>query len=292
MGMSGWDVAGILDKALLYASTLSAAGAVMFLLYAAPIMSKPDERRIRGLISLLLVVAVGVALIRVPLTVCAMSDDWSRAFDATLTSMIWRAGEGRALEFRLAGVVLMAIGLTAPRSLLLLGLPGACLAAVSFAALGHTHATGLGAAPSVLIAAHLLGVAFWLGGLACLWRMRAGLPPLELGRLADRFGRLALLVVALLVAGGLTVLCLLVRPLSGLWTSPYGRGLVIKMGLVLGLLVCAAVNRLVWTPRLRANDLAAVTGLRRSLSFEFAFVAAILLTSAIVTSLFGPAHQP
>jgi putative copper export protein len=74
--------------------------------------------------------------------------------------------------------------------------------------------------------------------------------------------------------------------------SPYGRGLVIKMGLVLGLLVCAAVNRLVWTPRLRANDLAAVTGLRRSLGFEFAFVAAILLTTAIVTSLFGPAHQP
>jgi len=292
MGISAWDVASVLDKALLYGSVLGASGAVMLLVYAAPILSENHERRIRELTGLLLLVAVTVALLRVPLTVAAMSDDWARALDPTLTSMVWRAGEGRALEWRLAGVALMAIGLRSRRAVLLFGLPGACLAAVSFAALGHTHATGLGPAPIVLIAVHLLSVAFWLGGLACLWRMGADVSPLELGRLAHRFGRLALLVVALLVAGGFAVLCLLIRPLSEVWTSPYGRGLVIKMCLVLGLLVCAAINRLVLTPRLRANDLAAVHGLRRSLRFEFAFVAAILLTTAIVTSLFGPVHQP
>jgi putative copper resistance protein D len=292
MGISAWDVAGILDKVLLYGSTLSASGAVMFSVYTGPIMSNADARRIRKLTALLLLVAILVALLRVPLTVGAMSEDWGRAFDPMLTAMIWRAGEGRALELRLVGVVLMAFGLASRRRLLLLGLPGACLAAVSFAAEGHTHATGLGPAPIVLMGAHLLGVAFWLGGLTCLRRISAEVPPLELGRVADRFGRVALGVVALLVACGFTVLCLLVRPLSELWASPYGRGLLIKMSWILGLLVCAAINRLVWTPRLRANDLAAVRGLRRSVGFEFAFVAAILLTTAIVTSQFGPPNQP
>jgi hypothetical protein len=56
-----------------------------------------------------------------------------------------------------------------------------------------------------------------------------------------------------------------------------------------GLLGCAAFNKLLLTPRLLADHGAAVEGLRRSIGFEFAFVAAILLTTAIVTSLFGPA---
>jgi putative copper resistance protein D len=290
MGITAWDLAAILDKSLLYGSTLTAAGAVMFLLYAGSITATSIERGIRLRVALLLGVAILVALTRLPLTVGAMTGEFSSLFDPTLTGMVWRAGEGRALELRLAGITLMAIGLQVRRCLLLLGLPGALLAAVSFAALGHTHATGAGPAPIFLIAGHLACVAFWLGGLMCLWVIAAGATALELGRAAQRFGAVAVFMVALLVVTGLPVLWLLVRPLSEFWTSPYGRGLGIKMGLFLGLVGCAALNRLMLTPRLCANDRAAVRFLRRSLGVEIAFVVAILLVTATVTSLFGPEH--
>jgi putative copper export protein len=288
MQVTAWDLAGILDKALLYGSTLTASGTVMFLIYAGSILTKPQLRAIRLRIAVLLPLALGAALSRLPLTVGAMTGDFSGMFASTLTTMVWRAGEGRALELRLAGVGLMAIGSASSRCLPFLGLPGAFLAAVSFASLGHTHAIDLGPAPVILIATHLLCVAFWLGGLMCLWLIAADASPLELGRIAQRFGGLAVFIVALLVGTAVPVLYLFVRPLSEFWTGPYGRGLAIKICFVLGLLVCAAINKLLLTPRLRANDREAIQGLRRSIGFEFAFVAAILLTTAIVTSLFGP----
>ena len=291
MGITAWDLGAILDKALLYGSTLTAAGAVMFLLYAGSVPATTIERRIRRRVALLLGVVLLVALLRLPLTVGAMTGEFSGVFAPTLTGMVWRAGEGRALQLRLAGIALMAIGLVAQRCLLLLGLPGALLAAVSFAALGHTHATGAGPVPMVLIAAHLVCVAFWLGGLMCLWAIAADATAPELGRAAQRFGAGAVCVGALLVASGLPVLWSFVRPLSEFWTSPYGRGLGIKMGLVAGLLGAAAINKLMLTPRLRANDRAAVRWLRRSMGVEIVLAVAILLTTATVTSLFGPVHS-
>jgi len=290
MGITAWDLAGILDKALLYGSTLMAAGAVMFLLYAGSIPVNTYERRLRLRITVLLCVALLAALLRLPLTVGAMTGDFSGLFDPTLTGMVWRAGEGRASELRVAGIMLMAIGLAAHRGLLLLGLPGALLAAVSFAALGHTHAAGAGPAPILLIGSHLVCVAFWLGGLMCLWVIAADATVLELGRAARRFGAVAVFMVALLVASGLPVLWLLVRPLSEFWMSAYGRGLGIKMGLVLGLIGAAAINKFVLTPQLRADHRDAVRWLRWSLRFEFACMAAILLVMATVTTLFGPVH--
>jgi putative copper export protein len=62
----------------------------------------------------------------------------------------------------------------------------------------------------------------------------------------------------------------------------------VKLVLVAGLLSLAAFNKFRLTPRLLAGDAAAAHGLRRSIHAEMALAAAILLTTAVLTTLFGP----
>ena len=64
---------------------------------------------------------------------------------------------------------------------------------------------------------------------------------------------------------------------------------MVKVGLVSGLLGVAALNKFLLVPALRSGEAAAPSRLRRSIDWELAGVAAVLLaTSLMTTSLLLP----
>jgi copper resistance protein D len=104
----------------------------------------------------------------------------------------------------------------------------------------------------------------------------------------ERFGRMAVRVVALLLAAGTVLLVLMLQRVSDLWSSDYGRLLLLKLVLVTTLLSAAAINKLKLTPRLKSGDAAAFVALRHSIAIEMALGAAILLVTALFTTVTGP----
>ncbi len=167
---------------------------------------------------------------------------------------------------------------------------GAAIASISFAWVGHAHAAPANLLPTLLLCAHLLCAAFWLGALAPLLAVARHGRSAEVAMAAARFGKLALAVVAVLLAAGLSLLGALLGNLSDLWTSGYGRMVLIKVGLVACLLSFAALNKLYLTPKLVNGEPAATSSLRRSIKIEILLGSLILLVTAAFTTLTGPPH--
>jgi putative copper resistance protein D len=283
-----WDAAAALAKALTYAGTLGAAGAVFFLNYNERLLRDAQRRSIVGCIVLLCALAALASAAKILLLAASISDNAAGMFDFSFTGMILRAGEGRAVAIRIAGLVLCTAVLLSGRVWTQLAFLGALLAGASFAAEGHVHALKPNGVPTLLLMVHLWCGAFWLGGLWPLLRVAQGSDNSLTAAVAARFGNIALSLVALLVAAGALLLYRLLGNLAELWSSDYGRMLSLKLLLVAGLLLAAAVNNLRLTPRLAAGDAAAAVHLRRSIGVEMTLGSLILLVTAAFTSLSGP----
>ena len=89
----------------------------------------------------------------------------------------------------------------------------------------------------------------------------------------NRFSRIAVPVVGLLVLTGLALAVIQLESFGALIETRYGLILSTKLVLVIGLLVLAALNRFRFTPALAA-DLAMTRPLVRSIAFEAAIAIA------------------
>lgn len=159
-------------------------------------------------------------------------------------------------------------------------------ACVSFAWTGHAAAGegSMGLLRQAADAVHMLAAALWLGALPAL-AVLVLRPPAEAGTAHDalaRFSGLGGWVVAVLVATGLVNSAFLVGPRQAahLADSPYGRVLLVKLGLFALMLALAAANRFVLTPRLGAAGASgagpALARLRASLACETLLGLAVL----------------
>ncbi|RXH14413.1 copper resistance CopC/CopD family protein [Bradyrhizobium guangzhouense] len=137
---------------------------------------------------------------------------------------------------------------------------------LSLAMTGHAAT----ASPEVLtrpaIFIHGLAVAFWIGALAPLAALVSKPTPTMLP-LLNRFSRIAIPVVVALALTGLTLAIIQLERPSALIETTYGLILSVKLGLVLSLLVLAALNRYRWTPALAKNR-GAASALKRSILLE------------------------
>jgi putative copper export protein len=286
--LTGWEAAVILAKAITYAATLGAAGAIFFLNYAESLLRAAQRRRIHGCVALLLLLAAAASAAKVLLLAGSMSDDIAGMFDGSFAAMILRAGEGRAAGIRLAGlIVCSAVLFSRQRAHLAAGL-GALLAAASFAAVGHVHALKPNGVATLLLILHLWCGAFWLGALWPLLQVARDGDGAQTAEVAARFGTIAMVLVPALIAAGALLLYRVLGGVSELWSSDYGRMLSLKLLVVAALLSAAALNKLLLTPRLAAGDAAAGVYLRRSIGTEMILGSMILLVTAALTTLAGP----
>ena len=290
MDVGIWDGAAVLVKAALYAGTLGAAGGIFFLAYSRSLLEPADRLAIARPLRMLIVVAIAASAMRILLTAASMSEDAAGMLDARLLALVWHGGEGRAAAMRTAGLLLAIPALARDARGRRLAVAGAAVAAASFAWVGHAHGAA-GALTPFLLAVHVLAAAFWLGALGPLAIQARRRAPLELGAIAERFGRIAVVLVGVLLAAGAAVLWHLLGSVSELWTSAYGRIACAKIALVGCLLGLAAWNKLRLVPRIGAGDRLAVRGLRRSLTAEMLVAGLILLLTAALTTLVGPASM-
>jgi copper resistance protein D len=282
-----WDAAVVVAKAVAYAATLGAAGGVAFLVYCGGLIPPDCGARIRRLLATLLVIAVLAGGAKILALSASMAGDATGLFDSTLTAMILQTGEGGAALARLVGLGLLGVAVIArrPHPVALLG---SVLAATSFAWVGHVHALASPGLWTAVLALHLIGVGFWLGALMPLLLLTGGADSVVTAAAASRFGGVAVVMVGLLVAAGVTLLCVLLQDPTALLQSGYGRLALCKIGAVALLLALAAFNRLRLTPRLRAGDMAAVGAFGRSVMAEIVLALIILSVTAAMTTLTGP----
>jgi putative copper export protein len=288
MEISGWDIAAVFAKAVTYAATFGSAGAVFFMLYCGTLLRDPQRGLIRRLIAVLVGVAAAASVLRILLLAGSMSADVAGMFDSASASMILGAGEGRASGVRIAGLALMLFALLKNPVFRGPAIVGAMAASTSFAWVGHIHGLVPNIAPSLLLCLHLLCAAFWLGALPPLLIIATDANGPQIAAAAARFGKLALRVVALLIAAGASLLLMLIGSAAQFWASDYGRMMAIKLLAVAALLSLAAWNKLALTPRLLQGDARAMVKFRRSLLAEISLGALILSTTATFTTLTGP----
>lgn len=288
MEVTGWDAAAALTKAISYAATLGAAGAVFFLAYGDRLLRPAQRRSILRQVLILSALAVLASVARISLLAASMSDSPTDMFDLSMAGMILSAGEGWCLALRIVGLLLCLAALNSGRLPRAAACAGAMLAAASFAAVGHVHGLKPDRLPTVLLIVHLTCAAFWLGALWPLLEVADAGDTGLTAALAARFGKLALYGVGFLLCAGVLLAYRLLGSLSALWTSDYGRLLGLKLLLVAALLCAAALNKLRLTPRLKAGDVLAAGSLRRSIRIEMIVGGLILLVTATFTSLTGP----
>lgn len=144
---------------------------------------------------------------------------------------------------------------------------------------------------------HLLGMTFWLGGLAYLFTGvrhlggQGGERAQLIYRVTSRFSINAIFFVGLIGLTGFYSAALRVGTWSGLFTNLYGNVLLVKQAFVGGLLIIAAINLLIISPRLRrAGDHAATgTGIiahfGRMLILELMFAGLLLGSVSLLTYL-------
>jgi putative copper resistance protein D len=282
-----WDVLALLVKAALYAATFAAAGGAFFVCYTRGLLDAGERRILARRVEIYFAAAAAASVLRILVTAGSLSGDASGMFDSKLIHMVWHSGEDIAVITRMAGLLLAVRAAAAPRPSAALAAAGGAAAVMSFAWVGHAHATG-SFWTETCVALHLVSVAFWIGALGPLSLLARGADPRRIGAIAARFGAAALAAVSVLVLAGLFALSRFLGHASALWTSPYGEAMCVKLVFVAGLLSLAAFNKLRLTPRLLAGDPAAAFRLHRSVQAEMALAALILMTTATLTTLFGP----
>ncbi len=277
----------IASKAVTYAATFGAAGAVFFLAACGSLLAGGDLLQIRRLVLRLALLAVFAGAAQILASAASMSGGAAGMLDGSLIGMVWQTGAGRTNGMRAAGLLLAAVTAWSLRASWWACL-GAAAAATSFAWTGHARALNPDVLPILLLSLHLLGIAFWLGALLPLsWVARGGDLP-RIAAAAARFGAAAVVVVGTLVLAGAALLWLLLGHSMALWTSTYGRWLIVKLALVACILCLAAFNKWRLTPRLLAGDGRAAARLRRTIRFELLLGGAILAVTATFTTITGP----
>ena len=213
----------------------------------------------------------GLDLLNLPLSRIVTPQPWQTAAATSL---------GPAL---LVAIVAMAASFAARRGVsinMARALSGLAMAGVGLSLASSGHAAT--AEPQWLtrptVFMHGAGVAFWVGALtplaAMTWRPAEGLLDV-----LNRFSRVAVPVVAMLVLSGVTLAIIQLESFAALIETTYGVLLLIKLALVVALLALAVLNRHRLTPALALDPLN-TRPLVRSILYEGVVVIAIFAVVA------------
>ena len=205
---------------------------------------------------------------------------------SVLADLYATTGFGRALATTCAAAALIATaGLfrqDEPRRRL--ALSGVALVALAFVGHAADGQGPTGAARLAVMVLHLLAVGAWLGALPLLAiALRANGP--DALPLLHRFGSLGAVAVVLVLATGVGSLAFVALATPAALGPVYVRVLLVKLFLVLGLLMVAAINRFRLTPAIAADAEQALRALRRSIVLEQALGLGAILTIAILGQL-------
>ena len=192
-------------------------------------------------------------------------------YGATPGALLLSTGFGRVLLIRI-GLFAVATCLARPWPKLAAWLAWLGLATAALS----SHAAAIGDwYGMMLLALHVLAAGVWLGGLLPLWR--AGTAP------ARRFGNLAAVAVAVIVASAIGQGLVLIGDLPSLFGTGYGQAALVKCLLLLAMLAVALFNRTGAAGRL--------AWLRAGIAAEIALGLVVVAAATVMASFPPAAHS-
>lgn len=274
-------------KALVYATALIAMGSILSILTLRRLPA-PEVQALRRLAVFCAIGAALSSILRIPLRASfLMGGTWQGATEPMMVTMVWDSPLGFSIAVRLVGLALICAILLPTRLGRPLATVGVILVAASFVLRGHALEEPR-LVLATLITLHILGLAFWIGAFAPLYRLSGNLEGTVAGQISHDFGRLAVWVVGGLTLVGGATLWLLTGNFLDVFFTPYGQLFAIKLGVFIGIIGLAAWNKLRLTPALLRQEPGASAHLRRSIQMESVLVALILMTTAILTTISAP----
>ena len=288
------DLAGPIVRFSGHLGTLVAVGVAVFLALAHH--GEPGDAEIPGVVRLTTTAAIvgvagglgAVAVFGATVADTNVAGGLSGAgWTAALHSPVALAGLVRLLGL---GVVVHAVRnrIAEPTFAALVG-AGAVSSLASFLIVGHTATRSprvLGVAAALV---HGATAAMWIGGLAALAvvlasRRRAG--QAAPAATVVRFSRVMATTVAALLVAGVAVALMEVDGWRGLWSSTYGRVLLVKGALVAVVAAAAAYNHRRLVPRVESGgDEECWPVLVRTVRAELLILVSIVAVTALLINL-------
>jgi putative copper resistance protein D len=308
-----WELLTLVAKLLTYIAFVSLSGGVFVLCLGAvlrpdrgsrPLLQIWSTEALRSLHKGLLLTAL-IGLLAIPLyfllQVGLLNQNGLRGmFDPFMAGIVLQSSIAYGLGLKFLGLLLPALGLVllwrsgrlrAPRSpwlvpMILVWIAGMLMFGLSFVVLGHV--ANLAPWTRSLIVLHTAAIGLWIGSFWPFYRLCQTEQAHMLLPLLRCFGVWGWGITSVLLLSGSVLLLQLLDTPWELLDSPYGLILLVKILLVLALLGLGALNKFRLVPAL---EQAGTRLLRRSLALEMGLAALILLLTAVLTTLVGPAQM-
>jgi putative copper export protein/methionine-rich copper-binding protein CopC len=299
-------------RALLFMALVAALGAVALRWIVLPVTAQRQVVEADAMRTGLDRGAAGIGfLAAIALLVAALARLWAQsaslfgtagALDPgrlaqALTLQPWAMGWWLQAAAAVGAIIGFGLARRAVRGGWLLAVVAVLVAAVTPALSGHAVAmSGIAwlAVPADTL--HVLAAGGWLGSLFAL--VVVGLPTaMRLGEgrrgaaaaaLVHGFSPTALVFAGVLVTTGVISAWLHLGEIPALWTTPYGRTLLLKVGIFSGVAVIGAYNLLRVRPAL--GDARGAVRLRRSGTAELLLALAVIVVTAILVAVPPPAQ--
>jgi len=292
MIITPWDIAIIITKLLNYVGVVGFVGG-MFMYFT---MNDEFSRDYIKSHCQLLLMAGGIAtIVNFFIQVGVFAEaGLAGMFEPLFLSLLWQSSVGDALISRIVafviGLVTLILWAKSTKKqgyIVIMWLIGLVLLGRSFSILGHT--SELAVAVQWLLSLHVILIAWWLGA---LWPLRQACYQFgvaDLQKLMHRFGRYASYAVAILALCGGIVTYQVFGSFTSIFTTNYGQTLMVKLGLVVGVLAFAAHHKLRLVPRLLTREQGPKV-LARSIEWEMKIALVILIVTTWLTTMVGPSH--
>ena len=281
-----------LNRAIMLGALFFAGGGVLF---GAIVLGGQGAQRVRmhSSIRIAALLAIATAELSIILQGALLSGQALLDLETwdTVVATGWRSGVGRSAAVIAIGM--LGVAIFAHRDANQIGgrlaLAGSLIALAVPAWSGHSMTASPLWLSLVAATLHSLTLGFWAGALWPLLRLLS-LPPHQAADVVERFSKIAVVAVAVLLASGLTMALLHVAHPRNLVTTAYGQVLLLKLAVLSLVLALAAYNKLRLTPALRAGATGADSALRTSIRLEIAG----LLLLLVIATLLGrtPPHAP
>ena len=283
-----WTLINPLIKSLLYATSFSASGIILYSWHFKTIMSSETTLYCKKLLKKSSVSGIIVSIIYFFSIAGNLGGEFLSIFDTELLLIAIDIPPSKAAIFSFLGFTILYFSLTIQifNHFLIKFLSGGIILS-SFIIVGHAAKSG--ALSQMLIYIHLVCISYWVGSLLPLRNLCMSGSKHELFNVAEKFGKLAVLYISILLIAGISFSYILLERISLLFTSTYGNILLAKILFVTGLLAFGAFNKYRVTPILLIDFHMSSKRLFSSINIEIILACSIFfLTSLLTTSVVVP----
>lgn len=291
-GISVWALGTLLNKILLYIALAMTVGGLsaIFTLSGYGDRTPPFVRYLLlGCLLGVVAASLGFFLQVGSFSEAGFAGMWSHDY----MPILWDSGAGQSYRLQLIGWLLVAILLSFIWSkphihpiFSSLAFIGVFVIAASFTLTGHTAEAPIWVRIALVL--HVVTAMWWIGSLYPLRCACNVLKTHDLQSLMVEFGQQAMILVGLLVAVGVGVAYHLEGSFSNLLFTGHGNLLLLKLASVAAILFIAAKHKWHLVPHLTSDQ--AAQALKRSITIEMIIGFVILLVTAALSSLTGPAY--